>query len=532
MNQKREIDATISILLQLQQWVQVVDAIESALERNRLDSVRQLLLMANNLLSNLEKQTRMISILPKMLARRDLLGASINDAFVAQWDGMITIDANKEGTTLAITDDTNGKSPNHVANQKKGLTAIVTNLQELDILESGVSRLSESLIERFIRPLLKENYTITASPAFLIKQESVSRSPDTTFKYLALLVMHLSTALPQTVLNILIPTLCPVLINNILTFLPAHVPTLVMDLPKFDTLLDAVTHFDTLLVNLGWISSTPLSKWVSDAPRIWFANRQATFLLETRLLVLREWKNQKNVVISSGINILSEPKAISFKIVEDQSQNETYADNTTAKAGDEEEETDGWGFDAEDDETGENTDLIGDTQPDAWNWDDENEDVKPVVSDPNLFPYSVSTIPDKLMEIIERLLSEGSRLQSPRFAFLPSMSNRSYSSHPTLRYATDYPIMVASIFATWRAIVQLRRTDVTYGQRMKLSNDALYLSHCLIPHSIDPNISAELQRLSQCGSTWFNQELVLQTLRSWTRPSNGRTLSRHRFLRF
>lgn len=119
MNQKREIDATISILLQLQQWVQVVDAIESALERNRLDSVRQFLLLANNLLSNLETQTRIVSILPKMLARRDLLGASINDAFAAQWDGMITIDVNKEGTTLAITDDASGKSLSHVANQKR-----------------------------------------------------------------------------------------------------------------------------------------------------------------------------------------------------------------------------------------------------------------------------------------------------------------------------------------------------------------------------------------------------------------------------
>lgn len=119
MNQKREIDATISLLLQLQQWAQVVDDVESALERNQLDSVRQLLLVANNLLSNLEKQTRMVSILPKMLARKDILTASINDAFAAQWDGMITIDANKEGTTLAITEDARGKSPSHVANQKK-----------------------------------------------------------------------------------------------------------------------------------------------------------------------------------------------------------------------------------------------------------------------------------------------------------------------------------------------------------------------------------------------------------------------------
>ena len=68
--------------------------------------------------------------------------------------------------------------------------------------------------------------------------------------------------------------------------------------------------------------------------------------------------------------------------------------------------------------------------------------------------------------------------------------------------------MIASIFAAWRAIIQLRKLDMTHGQRMRLSNDALYLSHRLIPHSGDPHISGEMQRLSSWGHAWFNQELV------------------------
>lgn len=66
--------------------------------------------------------------------------------------------------------------------------------------------------------------------------------------------------------------------------------------------------------------------------------------------------------------------------------------------------------------------------------------------------------------------------------------------------------MISSILAAWRAIVSLSMQDVTSGQRLKLSNDALYISHRL--NSDDPNITAEKHHLWDCGNAWFNQELV------------------------
>lgn len=104
-----EIDATISILTKLQQWSQIVGDIESALEQNQLGFVRQSLSTLNNLVSSLEQQTRMVAILPKMVARRDLLTVSIKDAFAAHWDRMISIEANEEGTALIVIEDVNGK---------------------------------------------------------------------------------------------------------------------------------------------------------------------------------------------------------------------------------------------------------------------------------------------------------------------------------------------------------------------------------------------------------------------------------------
>src|SRR5204863_6617861 len=91
---------------------------------------------------------------------------------------------------------------------------------------------------------------------------------------------------------------------------------------------------------------------------------------------------------------------------------------------------------------------------------------------------------------------------------LSILSDYSYSAHTALGYARHYPVMISFIFAAWRAIIQLRKSEMTHGQRMRLSNDALYLSHRLVALSEDPHISAEMQRLSSCGNAWFNEELV------------------------
>jgi hypothetical protein len=68
--------------------------------------------------------------------------------------------------------------------------------------------------------------------------------------------------------------------------------------------------------------------------------------------------------------------------------------------------------------------------------------------------------------------------------------------------------MIPSIFSTWRAIIQLYKVDATAQQRVKWSNDALYLSHQLLSYSIHGGVLDEIQRLNQWGNLWFNQEFV------------------------
>ena len=71
--------------------------------------------------------------------------------------------------------------------------------------------------------------------------------------------------------------------------------------------------------------------------------------------------------------------------------------------------------------------------------------------------------------------------------------------------------MIPSIFSIWRAVIHLKRTEMTTAERMILTNDARYLAHRLVPHSNDPSVAIEMQRLTEIDHAWFNQELVVSS---------------------
>jgi hypothetical protein len=236
-----------------------------------------------------------------------------------------------------------------------------------------------------------------------------TQPPEVILKHLATLVTFLSTSLNKPVQEILIPKLLPALTDDLASqFLARHIPTSISELPEFENLLDAVTQFDNHLVTLKWSQKTSLSSWVSEAAQIWFASRCATFLVETRSFVIHEYTNPKNIIISNGVDIMNESKSTERN--EHKTESKGTTDQNTLDL-DDEDEGDGWGFDAEDD--GED-DVAADTENDAWGFDDENDDPKDQETETESFPYSLSMIPEGIMDIVERVLNEGTLLQSAR----------------------------------------------------------------------------------------------------------------------
>ena len=138
-------------------------------------------------------------------------------------------------------------------------------------------------------------------------------------------------------------------------------------------------------------------------------NRQAAFLSETREFILKEGFG-KNVVISSEIDITLEPK---ISVEEEHKGELMVKEAEKPQVEEEEEETDGWGFDAEGNENEESSENA---EEDNWKWEDDIPDEEQVEEthdeqNSDSFPYSLSGIPDGLLEIVQRILDEGAQLQ-------------------------------------------------------------------------------------------------------------------------
>lgn len=309
-----------------------------------------------------------------------------------------------------------------IAELTKDFDTLVSNLESFGILEPKVSTLGTNLGELFIAPILRGDHSAMVKDGLVVKKESSPQTLAAILLSLATVVTYISKSLPQHVLKTLIPKLLPILTTNLIkSSLSSHIPSEISDLALFDDMLKAVNEYNEHLINLSWIkrSTNTLSKWISDAPNVWFSNRRATFLLETRKFVLGELTNQTNVVISSDFDIMTEPQLMDKKPSE-SIQSATNSVQETSQTTDEDDETDGWGFGAEEEAV---EDPGEDTEVDGWKWDDEIDDENVEASrNTGSFPYSLSTIPDGLMEIVGRVLSEGNQLQStksgPRIIYL------------------------------------------------------------------------------------------------------------------
>jgi hypothetical protein len=103
-----EIEATISILGEVQQWTKVVAQIETALENRTLDSVSDDLALAVNITETLERRTQNIAFLPKMKSQVDLLAMSARKAFESQWTQLISVEIKEDRSVLTVSEDRDG----------------------------------------------------------------------------------------------------------------------------------------------------------------------------------------------------------------------------------------------------------------------------------------------------------------------------------------------------------------------------------------------------------------------------------------
>lgn len=203
------------------------------------------------------------------------------------------------------------------------------------------------------------------------------------------------------------------------------------ELPSFDVLIEEVKRFERHLVESDWARATPLKTWAANAPQTWFEGRQAAFLDDSRILI-GESLDSLDIVITSGINIttdLSDQEQLpqtDEAISAPSQKNGLLEQKIGGSESIEEDESDGWKFDEEDetpevddsfdasewkwgvDEVG-NEDDVGNEEEDVGN-EEEDDEVGSEENPSDAFPYAISATPDKLINLIKRLLDEGLEL--------------------------------------------------------------------------------------------------------------------------
>ena len=273
--------------------------------------------------------------------------------------------------------------------------------------------------QHFVQPLLTRSYSITKSEtALIITKHGDLISFESILHHLSAVVTFL-TKFPQPILDLIIPSLTPSLTTDVADSFSSSAHIALDDLPSFISLCDEVSKFDRFLVDAKWVSHSPLSNWSTNPSRIWYSARLARYLMSTRALII-ETLNQRGVLISSGVDIMDNPQSEQNKPSDEKSADTDSLQFTLEESNDGEDETDAWGFENSEDDFESDKAVLSDkdSESDGWNWDlDEPHTNKPGVSaeESLSFPYSISSLPDALMRVVESILEEGVKLQSAKW---------------------------------------------------------------------------------------------------------------------
>jgi len=501
-------------------------------------SVYQDLEALKSTLSGLEGKFSMIAILPRLQDRLSELHQSATNACSDVWDRSILASGDQDSVTLRINQIHPGNS-NIGVELMVDFDEIFSSIESFGVLKQKIPELTTLLLGKFVTPLLTQNYSLsTTDDTMALKQELTPRQLDTLFTSLSCFITYLSSNLHPRTLPLLkqdlLPSLMSSLQENVLS--PSLSSTKLSELQLIDDLIKEVVKLDRHLYNLKWATSTPLKVWASNAPQIWFEGRQAVLLDDTRKLI-SENLTAPDLIITQGANITVDPfdnqhepntepeKAISM--VHQKTEESVTLSVAPAVAVDEDEDdSNGWKFDDEEESSEIDNSIDNDTS--EWKWEDEEEVDSNNVhnfdtnnnSHPNFsnqdtsdaFPYTISVIPDKLINLIQKFLNEATELYPP---FLPPIFDillirgyRSKSTSVVSNTARKYPSSISYVLSLWRAIIRYHNTSMTRCQRIRISNDAAYLSHRLTSFTEHPEISQVIPYLLKFGDSSLQQEQV------------------------
>lgn len=441
--------------------------------------------------------------------------------------------------------------PNEVDQSSSNSDAILRALSSLGDTQDTIEPLTDKLRSIIVHPLrrssrLKISAYRVENHAFYIdfstKLPSIDAVLGFTLDFLTFLQTAFSSTTQNAVAEVLLPELMDVLVSE---WLNPELPTDLESLDDLDTLEHRVIIIMDKLKALQWDGPKQLQDWIDDIQRAWLTKRKSTTLDAVRKAfasavgLLRQVERVERQVVSSATeedrSAAGEEDDWGTNWDEDaKTKSASEEISNTDNSGDD--DTAGWGFDADEDDpqkphtqNGETTSTNDDDAGDAWGWGDESPTAErktkstikdePAARNGTKAPqqneqevtltevYSISEIPDHLIEVIGRDLGDAQTIRDAQHKSLDSVTaSKSLLALPTLALAM-FRATAPSYYGASSSLTDIHRY-----------NDSLYIAERLRDMSTPPgmpSIDSDIKAMEKFAKMAYSKEMETQRIIVW-----------------
>ncbi|KAF3044752.1 ribosome bioproteinsis protein ytm1 [Didymella heteroderae] len=430
------------------------------------------------------ESTRVVGVVKN---KESQMRKAIVETVTEAWNGLLEVDAanNKVSFRDSIERETTIE-----------INAVVEQLTKLGLLDDFVTRLSRDFDKIILsnRLVIGRDQVVTAfeihGDDIQLKGPINDGSVKVTLEDMHKIAEYISTRLPPSIAIPLSSKLVPAITSRLIKdyLLPA-VPTSTDGILQFQETLSYVLGLVEYLDELGWTGQNRLTDWVDKSAEIWLAKQKENAIARVQKLFPKQVKVKKTVE-KVETQVISKGDAL--HPAQDEQDNDWGADwgdedDTAKEDADkapqdvEEEDMSAWGMDDDEPEDVEKAEIkkeakAGDDEDaEDWgnDWGDE-DDAKPVPSpkahtkpsprktngqlahqaNPEQHvtlreTYTVTEIPDSIIEIIVQVVADVETLNSPGLVksaiapasgglfAIPSLLLAMYRATASVHYSTD-----------------------------------------------------------------------------------------------
>jgi centromere/kinetochore protein ZW10 len=357
---------------------------------------------------------------------------------------------------------------------------------------------------------------------------------------LFLALEYLQTNLPKSIEGSVASAILPDLVSTLVAnWLSLCVPLELADIAELEALQTRVSNLAKELSTSGWPGSQGLLDWVELAPRMWLARRRVASLDRVRTALSLE-RGPTREVERTERQVVSNQDAVFATEVEGNDWNTSWDDDNETSvqppaALHEEDDVSAWDFDADEEVDQHRTPgqaaAVSDGQDEesaeAWGWDEDSQekarDMTSSTSNPSQqkIPrngtngdvpqgrevtlkesYTITDIPDSILDIISKDVLEATEVKDSKYSALRSVSPSSgLLALPTF------------VLAMFRATAPSHYTAKLSNGNMHLYNDSMYIAEKLRDASSAPELAkirSDCDSLEKFAKTAYGREMDVQ----------------------